>query len=51
MLSLQQIVLPDGKRWIENFDEQSAYQGFIAGAEFIKRKIYEQLMEILKDKR
>lgn len=51
MLSLQQIVLPSGKRWIENFDEQSAYQGFIAGAEFIKRKIYERLMEVLKDKR
>lgn len=51
MLSLQSIVLPGGKRWIENFDEQSAYQGFIAGAEFIKRKIYERLMEVLEDKR
>ena len=50
MLSLQSIVLPGGKRWIENFDEQSAYQGFIAGAEFIKRKIYERLMKILEDK-
>lgn len=50
MLSLQSIVLPGGKRWIENFDEQSAYHGFIAGAEFIKRKIYERLMKILEDK-
>lgn len=50
MLSLQQIIRPDGKRYIENFDEQSAYHGFIAGAEFIKRKIYEQLMKILEDK-
>lgn len=50
MLSLQSIVLPGGKRWIENFDEQSAYQGFIAGAEFIQRKIYERLMKILEDK-
>lgn len=50
MLSLQSIVLPGGKRWIENFDEQSAYQGFIAGAEFIKRKIYERLKKILEDK-
>ena len=50
MLSLQRIIRPDGKRYIENFDEQSAYHGFIAGAEFIKRKIYEQLMKILEDK-
>ena len=50
MLSLQSIVLPGGKRWIENFDEQSAYQGFVAGADFVKRKIYERLMEILNDK-
>ena len=51
MLSLQSIVLPGGKRWIENFDEQSAYQGFVAGAEFVKRKIYERLSEVLKDKK
>lgn len=50
MLSLQQIIRPNGKRCIENFDEQSAYHGFIAGAEFIRRKIYEQLMKILEDK-
>lgn len=50
MLSLQRIIRPDGKRWIENFDEQSAYHGFIAGAGFIKRKIYERLMKILEDK-
>lgn len=50
MLSLQRIIRPDGKRLIENFDEQSAYHGFIAGAEFIKRKIYERLMEVLEDK-
>lgn len=50
MLSLQRIIRPDGKRYIENFDEQSAYHGFIAGAEFIKRKIYERLLKILEDK-
>lgn len=50
MLSLQRIIRPDGKRYIENFDEPSAYHGFIAGAEFIKRKIYERLMKILEDK-
>lgn len=51
MLSLQSIVLPNGKRWIENFDEQSAYQGFVAGAGFVKRKIYERLSEVLEDKK
>lgn len=51
MLSLQRIIRPNGERLIENFDEQSAYHGFIVGAGFIKRKIYERLMEVLEDKR
>jgi hypothetical protein len=31
--------------------EQSAYQGFVAGAEFVRRKIYERLSEVLEDKK
>lgn len=34
MLSLQKITLANGKPWIENWDEKSAYEGFMAGATF-----------------
>lgn len=51
MLTLQSIVLGNGKKWIENFDEKSAHEGFIAGVYFIRRQIHARLVELLKDER
>ena len=49
MLTLQNITLPNGKKWIENFDEKSAYEGFKFGVEFTREYIIAKLKEILKD--
>lgn len=48
MFGLQSIVLPNGKNWIENWDEQSAHQGFLAGARFGAESALVKLKDICK---
>ena len=49
MLTLQSVTLGNGKKWIENFDEKSAYEGFKAGVEFTREYIIAELKEFFKD--
>lgn len=48
MFILQDITLANGKKWIENWDEKSAREGFLAGARLASELALVRLKDICK---
>lgn len=48
MFSLQSIMMPSGNPWIENWDEKSAHEGFLAGVRFACEQAVNRITAICK---